>query len=484
MPLNLNVFHQPKPFYMIFSLEFWERFGYAGVSAILALYFVKHLGFHEAEADIVFGSFFALTFGLIAIGGKLGDAYLGTKRLIILGAATLVVGYFILGMSYYYPFLLFHGLGAIAVGVGLFKANPSSLLSHCYKEGDSRIDGAFTMYYMAINLGALTAMFSVPYLASKYNWSIGFYICSFGLVLCLFSFILMRKSVKNIGSKADRQPFNFFRLMVCIIGTIITIFLSAWLLQHILFAQIILYIIGAVVFFIYIRETIKLKGKERTKMWISLCLLCQGFVFFILSAQMPTSLTFFAKNNVHHDLLGIPITPAVFQALNPLWVVVGSPFVAGLYSFLAKRGYSFTLPFKFAVGMMLCASGFLILPLAVKTADEFGIISSHWMIIVYGLQSMGELFISALGLSMIAQFVPKHLGGFLMGAWFLNTAFASIAAGYVASLTAAPVGITDPIKTLPIYSNMFMAIGICTVVVAVIMLLTAPYVNRLITRSS
>jgi len=476
----LNVFHQPKPFYMIFSLELWERFGYYGVQAILAVYFVHQLGYSEAKADIVFGAFAALVYGFIAIGGKVGDSYLGTKRTMVLGAAILIVGYFILGLAEYNRSLFFVGLGVVVAGNSFFKSNPSSLLSRIYEEGDARLDGAFTMYYMSINLGSMFSMFLIPWLAQKYDWSIGFYVCSFGLVLCVFSYTLMKSTVKMVGSKPDLEPIRYGRLFNCVLGAIVCTFISAWLLLHVLIAHLILYTVGATVLIIYLIEMFKLTGIERIKMAVALVLIFESFVFFVLYSQMPTSLNFFAIHNVQHNLLDIPIIPESFQTLNPIWIVFASPILAYIYNHLGGRGRDLSMPFKFAIGMVLCSCAFLVLPLAAKTANNQGIIASYWMILTYGFQSIGELFISGLGLAMVAQYVPKRLVGFLMGMYLMSSCFGSIVAGYVASLTAAPVGVIDPIKTLPVYCHVFLRIGLVTAVIAALMLMTAPFLSKVI----
>ncbi|KDM28697.1 dipeptide and tripeptide permease B [Klebsiella variicola] len=150
-----GLLQQPRPFFMIFFVELWERFGYYGVQGILAVFFVKQLGFSQEQAFITFGAFAALVYGLISIGGYVGDHLLGTKRTLVLGAIVLAIGYFMTGMSLLKPQLIFIALGTIAVGNGLFKANPASLLSKCYPPKDARLDGAFTLFYMSINIGSL-----------------------------------------------------------------------------------------------------------------------------------------------------------------------------------------------------------------------------------------------------------------------------------------------------------------------------------------
>lgn len=156
---NLNIFKQPNAFYLIFSIEFWERFGFYGMQAILTVYMVKIMGMDESASFVLFGAFSALVYGFVAIGGWIGDKVIGTKRAITLGAIVMMVGYVLLGLStadhpLVGPTLIYIAMGFITVGNGLFKANPSSLLAKIYPENDPRLDGAFTMYYMAINLGS------------------------------------------------------------------------------------------------------------------------------------------------------------------------------------------------------------------------------------------------------------------------------------------------------------------------------------------
>ena len=129
--VSLNAFKQPKAFYLIFSIELWERFGFYGLQGIMAVYLVKQLGMSEADSITLFSSFSALVYGLVAIGGWLGDKVLGTKRVIMLGAVVLAIGYALVAWSGHDASIVYMGMAAIAVGNGLFKAHPSSLLSTC-----------------------------------------------------------------------------------------------------------------------------------------------------------------------------------------------------------------------------------------------------------------------------------------------------------------------------------------------------------------
>ncbi|WP_199911627.1 dipeptide/tripeptide permease DtpA [Dongshaea marina] len=474
---SLNVFRQPKAFYMIFSVELWERFGFYGMQAILTLYMVHHLKLPETASFVLFGAFTALVYGGGSIGGWLGDKVLGTKRVILLGATTLGIGYLILAVASNSSFMVYLAMGVIAIGNCLFKANPSSLLSKLYTEDDPRLHGAFTMYYMSINIGAFVSMLITPVLASKFGWNAAFMLSFIGMMAAVLNFILCSGWTKAYGSAADFLPVNKSYLLLTIIGTVIASFIAAWLLQHLDFAHGILTIIAVIAVGIYFKEAFALKGTERAKMLVAFVLMLEAIIFWVLYNQMPMSLNFFAVHNVTRNIFGIAIEPAQFQSLNPFWIMLASPLLAMIYNVLGDK---LPIATKFAIGMVLCSLAFLILPLGAHYANAQGMVSSYWVVLSYGLQSVGELMIAGLGLAMIAQLVPQRLMGFIMGIWMLTTAVASILAGYVAALTAAPKGITDPLQTLPIYSHVFLEIGVSTAVVALLMVMTAPMLTRVI----
>jgi POT family proton-dependent oligopeptide transporter len=474
--VSLNAFKQPKSFYLIFSIELWERFGYYGLQGIMAVYLVKQLGMSEADSITLFSSFSALVYGLVAIGGWLGDKVLGTKRVIMLGTIVLAIGYALVAYSGHDAAIVYMGMATIAVGNGLFKANPSSLLSTCYEKDDPRLDGAFTMYYMSINIGSFFSMLATPWLAAKFGWSIAFSLSFVGMLITLVNFMFCKKWVKNYGSKPDFAPVHYGKLLATIVGVVILVVIATWLLHNQGIARMVLGVVALGIVIIFAKEAIALKGAARRKMIVAFILMVQAIVFFVLYSQMPTSLNFFAIRNVEHAIMGISFQPEQFQALNPFWIMVGSPILAAIYN---KMGDRLPMPHKFAIGMILCSGAFLVLPLGTKFASDAGIVSVNWLILSYALQSIGELMISGLGLAMVAQLVPQRLMGFIMGSWFLTTAGAAIIAGKIANLMAVPENVTDPLVSLNVYGHVFLQIGIVTAVIAALMLLTAPKLNRM-----
>ncbi len=474
--ISLNAFKQPRAFYLIFSIELWERFGYYGLQGIMAVYLVKMLGLSEAASITLFSSFSALVYGFVAIGGWLGDKVLGSKRVIVLGAIVLALGYSFVAYSGHDIFWVYLGMATIAVGSGLFKANPSSLLSTCYEKDDPRLDGAFTMYYMSVNIGSFFSMLATPWLAATYGWSVAFSLSVVGMLITLLNFMFCRKWVKRQGSKPDFEPLQVKKLLMVLVGVIALVCISSWLLHNQTIARLVLAVVSIGIIIIFAKETFAMKGIARRKMIVAFLLMLEAVVFFVLYSQMPTSLNFFAIHNVNHDLLGINFQPEQFQALNPFWIMVASPILAAIYT---KVGDRMPMPHKFAIGMVLCSCAFLVLPWGASLANEHGIVSVNWLVLSYAMQSIGELMISGLGLAMVAQLVPQRLMGFIMGAWFLTTAAAAIIAGYVANLTAAPTDIQDSQASLAIYSHVFLQIGIVTGIIAMLMLLTASKLHRM-----
>ena len=462
-----------KPFWVIWGVELWERFGYYGVQAILALYFVQQLGYSESQSFYVFGSFAAFVYGFNWLGGYIGDYYLGSKRTLALGAIILMLSYAGLALASHKT--VFYALAAVVVGNALFKANPSSLISKMYAKGDPALDGAITMYYMAVNVGSLFSMWLTPIISVKYGWSYAYWFCSFGLLLGLLNYFIFKRILKNIDSKIGHEPMKLGRLLIVIAGSIVAIFLIAQLLPHTALCTGMVYLVSSLALLYFLKIAFSLKGVERKRMLIAFILILQGVIFFVLYNQMPTSLTFFAVHNVNKYFLGLNILPAQYQDLNPLVIVIMSPILAWFY-----KKVKTTHATKFCLGMTLCSSAFIVLYIA-KFSAVNGIISSWWMVATYYFQSVGELLISALGLAMVAELCPAERSGFVMGVWLLTSMLAGPISAWVGALTAPPnINIITPEQSLDIYAHVFLEIGVVTGVISLVMWSIRPILNRYI----
>jgi proton-dependent oligopeptide transporter, POT family len=463
----------PKQFWVLWMIELWERFGYYGMQAILALYFVHELGYTEKESMYLFGTFAAFVYGFIWVGGYIGDHYLGAKRAIIIGAIILAISY--ASMAVATKGAVYFSLAGIVVGNALFKANPSSLISKLYKKGDTALDGAMTLYYMAINIGAFISMAITPIVAANFGWGYAFAICSIGLFLGTASFFMFYRVLDNVYTDAGKNPLKVARLALVIAGSIISVIIIGILLPHTAVCTAIVFVVVVGAFFKFFNIALSLESREKKRMLVAFVLLFQGVVFFVLYNQMPTSLTFFAVHNVNNHLFGLTIPAAEYQVLNPFWIVLMSPVLAWVY--IRSRSTHIT---KFCIGMTLCSLAFLVLWIPQFIATE-GVISPFWMVLTYWLQSTGELLISGLGLAMVAELCPRNISGFVMGIWLITSMLAGPIGAYVGALTQ-PDGVEamTAVQTLHIYGNVFAEIGIATAIITILMWMSRPFLNRVI----
>lgn len=469
---------QPRAFYMIFMLELWERFGYYTVQGIFILYFMRILGFTDVQSYYTFGAFTALLYGLVILGGYLGDQILGTKRTIILGLFVLFAGYSALPLvSSDHIFL---ALGLVCVGNGLFKANPSNLLSKCYKPHDHRLHGGFTLYYMAINIGSTLALILGPAISRSYGYPAAFALSALGLLIGLINYWIQRWVVASVNTAADKRIITFPQWLLIGIAIVFLTWICSILLQQVAITKWILIIVTMLTLLRYGYFMSKESRVMQKSMLVALILMIEGMIFFVLYQQMPSSLNLFAVNNVTSSILNLHFDPQTFQVLNPFWIIIMSPVLAWFYRRQAHNKTDFSIAHKFALGMTLCGFSFFILYFPRFFHDANGMISPLWMVASYFFQSTGELLVSALGVAMVAELVPASIVGFVMGVWFLTSAIAGYLGAYVAAFTALPEHVHSKTESLMIYTSVFGTIGLAVFAISLLMWLCAPLLNKFI----
>lgn len=475
---------QPKSFYLIFFIELWERFGFYGVQALLVLYLVESLGFTDAEADQLFSTFIALAYLLPIIGGAIGDRILGAQRTLLLGAFVLMFGYLLLSIPIFSTNATVLGtLSVIIVGNGLFKANPSSLLSKVYQGTSYNLDSGFTLYYMSINIGSLISMNLTPILNKWYGWHIAFSVCFLGLVIAIVNFLWGKHLFSHLESELNRKKLSVRYFVLGLFFLISSIAICYFLLRFYQVTFFLSLFVMASSFIIYGFLIKRSNPSERNGMLLFIFLFFQSIIFFVLQYQMPTSLTLFALRNVEHAIGTIPIQPGQFQMLNAFWIIFLSPIFARCYQRMQRQGSDLSLPAKFALGLLLCGLAFLSLSLG-SLFDHEGIISGLWLVLFYGLQSAGELLISALGLSVVARYIPQRYIGFVMGLWFLSASLGSMVAGKVAAMASIPsTTVLNPRISLLVYDHLFTQIGTMTIIAAMIMFISFPFLKKLSQRA-
>ncbi len=454
----------PKGLYFLFFTEMWERFSYYGMRAIFILFMTKVLLMKDNEASEIYGSYTGLVYLTPLLGGYLCDKFLGNRRSIIIGGALMALGQFLMflsasagagaGVS-----IMWAGLTAIIIGNGFFKPNISTMVGQLYPKGDRRIDSAFTIFYMGINLGA----FFSPLVCGSMDFKYGFLAACIGMVLSLIFFVIYQKTYliseegKEIGLPV--KPLDMKNMLV-IAGSIGIIFFMLNFKQ--LFKtdlDIIGYFIyGAMVAMPIIILTDKsLTSVERNR--IIVIFILAFFVIFFWGAfeQAGASLTLFADRQTERHIFGWEMPASYFQSVNPLAVICLAPLFSLIWGFLYLRKLEPSSPKKMAIGLALVALGYLVIAIAVKGLGLDGKVSMWWLIALYIIHSMGELCLSPIGLSMVSKLAPLRLSSLMMGTWFLANAAANKFAGTLSALIPPTV---DPASTEPVVYPSFVGFQI------------------------
>ncbi|HXH27864.1 MAG TPA: oligopeptide:H+ symporter [Candidatus Polarisedimenticolia bacterium] len=484
---------QTRSFTTVFLIEMWERFGYYGMQALIVYYMVQRLSFPDERATVVWGAAAALIYVAPAIGGWIGDKILGTRRTMLMGAMILAGGYSLMVVPGQSVWFLFCSLGVIVIGNGLFKANAGNLVRKIYEGDDSKIDSAFTIYYMAVNLGAMISQLLTPWLKDYFNaaynngfgWHVAFGVCAVGLVLGLLNYLVMRHTMEHVGSEPDTRPVEGGKLGAVLLGGAVCVFVSAYILQHEAVARAFVYLAGLAVLGIFAYLISIGRREDRAGLIAALVLTVQTVFYFIFYQQMSTSLNLFALRNVNpaFNLFGMHFwdwSPAQFQAFNPIWIFILSPILAWIYRAAGRRNKDISIAGKFVLGFATVAAGFFIYGSAGHFAAADGRVSSWLMVWGYGAISLGELLVSGLGLAMVARYVPASMGGFMMGAYFVASGVSQYLGGLVASYASVSGEVTtDPVASLPVYTNLFNKLGIAALICTAIAAAVLPLMKRL-----
>ena len=474
---------QTRSFTTVFLVEMWERFGYYGMGALLLLYMVERLGFGDARANLTWGAFTALVYAAPSIGGWIGDKILGSRRTMLIGAVVLSFGYGMLAMPNEDLSFLYASLGVIVVGNGLFKANSANLVRRIYEGDDARIDSAFTIYYMAVNIGSTISILATPWIKDRWGWRAAFAVCCAGMVLGVLNFLLRYRSLSSVGSAPDTKPIVWRRLGAVAAGAVAVGAATTYVLGHKALAVTCVDIGGVAILALFGYMIAKCNRSERAGLIAALILVLQSILFFIFYQQQMTSLTLFALRNVDpaFTLFGTHLfswSAAQFQALNPIWIMLLSPVLASTYMRLAKGRGDIGIAAKFAIGYVAVAIGFVVYALSGRYAVD-GRVSSWFMVWGYGLNSLGELLVSGLGLAMIARYIPARMSGFMMGAYFLATGISQYLGSVVANFAQVPSNDLPAAQSLPLYTKLFAELGWLAAAGAVMSLLLLPLMRKL-----
>jgi len=465
---------QPKALPFLFLTETWERFGFYIVQGLLILYMTQYFGLPDNESYSLLGMFTALVYIAPLAGGYLASRFIGLTPAIIWGGVLLTIGYFLLALPNA-RLLLYPALATIIVGTGLFKPNVSSLLGTQYQLHDPRREAGFTIFYIGINVGALMAGLSSGYIKDHYGWRMSFGLASIGLVIGLATFCY---GLKFITNRETHKPSRLLHKFSFLFATMLAIIGAYALLTFHTFALWLLPCVGVLLLAYLTWLTWQQNAEYKLRLFMLNILILASIVFWMLFLQIFYSANLFVDRLVAKNLFGLTLNTTVFYASEGLFIILLGPFFAWLWQWLSHRQQN-PAPFnKFIFGIFLAGLSFVILACSTYFPDSQGLIHPAWIFATYFTLTIGELFLSPIGLSAVTMLAPTQLVGLMMGVWFVASGYGGIFAGWIAKLSSVPDNITSETDKLLIYHHAFLTYAAFAFVATLLLLLLRLVLKR------
>lgn len=495
-----QILGHPQGLFYLFFAELWERFSFYGMRALLTLYMVNVIFEKLVERDYataaVYASYGSLVYASTVIGGRISDSILGMRNSIFLGGILMSIGHFVLAIENDIAFFL--ALSFIIVGNGFFKPNISTFVGTLYKEGDPKKDSGFTIFYMGINIGGWVAPLLCGWLAAKYGWHYGFGLAGIGMLTGLIFFWSgIKKGVfGDKGLPPENGSINksiagikqgvLVPVLAVLSAPLIAVLLSSYkslggegsMLEGTNIVNLLFYFIGFAVLAYMAYIMISATPDERKKLFAAVLFTFFMTIFWGFHELSGSVITLFASRNV--DLDGI-MTAAQTNSLNSMWIIILAIPISMMWTWLTKSNKNPRTPYKFGLGLLFAGISFYVLAISGASANDNGLVPFSYLLLMYFLISVGELFMSPVGLSKMTDLAPKRIIAFIMGVWFLSSAFAFQVVGFIGKQLAiestdANVGGMD---TLGVYTDGFLLIAQYSLGAGVLVLLASPLIKRL-----
>jgi POT family proton-dependent oligopeptide transporter len=477
----------PKGLFVLFFAEMWERFSYYGMRALLIFYLTQHWLFNDEKASVIYGAYTALVYIAPVLGGYLADKYLGQRKAVLFGAVLLTIGHFLmafegegsLGQNNPMIDIFWAALAFIIVGSGFLKANISVIVGQLYPRTDIRRDGAYTIFYMGINVGAAVGTIIAGYLGQTYGWAYGFGAAGIGMLLGLIVFIvfkplLLGKGESNVPEKLEApfmgMKFEWFLYAVGFAAVAVT----WWLVQNQAVVGTILGVFGLALVAYVIWEAIKIGGDDRDRIFAAMFLIIGSVLFWALFEQAGSSLNLFTDRYV--DRQGV--SASIFQSINPIYIIMLAPLFAGLWTWLAKKGLEPSAPAKFGLGIIQLGAGFLVLVFGANAVGMENMTPVIFVFLIYLLHTTGELCLSPVGLSAMNRLAPAHMASLIMGTWFFASATGNFVAGLIAAATGSEAASGEGASKETVLS-VYSQIGWIAVAVGIGVIVISPIIKKL-----
>lgn len=472
----------PRQLWYLFFSEMWERFCFYGMRGMLTFFMVNQLFMDEKSANLQYGATQAFVYAFTFIGGLFADKILGFRKSLFWGGLLMITGSLILAVDPHQFFFL--GLSFNIIGTGFFKPNISTMVGALYKEGDTRRDAGFSLFYSGINIGALIGGYVCIAIGKSYSWNLAFGFAAIVMVISLLTFVFTQRSLSTIGLSpllhlSGSNKRRYLEAGVYI-GTLLLIPVIMKMVAKTAYTDWFMYIIGPVTLVYLGYEMTKYSRSENKKLIAALVFIVFSILFWAFFEQSGGSLSLFAANNLNNKLLGVTVDPnGVNNAANSLFVIIMAPIIGLIWIRMAAKKIEPNTVVKFGLGFLFLALAFYIFYATRFFANAAGMTSLDFFTLAYFVITLGELCLSPIGLSIMTKLSPKPLWGMMMGMWFLASAYGQYVAGILGAGMASAEPNASLTEKLTAYTEGYRQLAIYALISGLILILIAPLVRKL-----
>ncbi len=461
----------------LFFTEMWERMSYYGMRALLVLFMTaslqeEGLAFTVASATAIYGLYTGAVYFMGLPGGWIADRLIGSQQAVWYGGIIIMCGHIVLAIPSHSTFFI--GLILVVLGTGLLKPNISAMVGGLYADNDARRDSGYTIYYMGINIGSLIGYGVCGWLAPNmgYHWAFG--AAAVGMAIGLLQYRVTRGKLYDVGFEPAAPPSSSIKktgwtgivlFLLTLVGVTAATTMGILVIDPVALAKYVA-IAFTIIFFIYFGGIFffgNLSEAEKKRMGALFLICVASACFWAGFEQAGSSLNLFGRDYTDRMIGAFSIPPAWFQSANSIFIILLSPFFAALWVNLGKRMMDPSYGAKCAIGLIIMATGFIVMFFAAQLAASGLKVAPYWLITTYFLHTVGELCLSPVALSAVSKLSPRRFAGQMMGVFVLTYSIGNVIAGLLAG-NFNP----DRLDTMP---DLYMQISLFSIAIGIVVLL-------------
>ncbi|MFC7371918.1 peptide MFS transporter [Fictibacillus iocasae] len=472
-------FGHPKGLFTLFFTEFWERFSYYGMRAILVYYMYYSvseggLGLSEQTALAIMSIYGSLVYMSGVIGGWLADRVFGTSKALFYGGILIMIGHILLSLPGSVT-MLFVSMVFIVIGTGMLKPNVSSVVGDMYSPEDTRRDAGFSIFYMGINLGAFLSPLIIGKVQADVGFHAGFAIAAVGMLLGLIVFVVTKKKTLGLAGTYVPNPLSAAEKkkvigIVAAVAIVLGVVLGITIPNGMFTLNVFINLVGIfgvtipTIYFVVMYRSKKTTDVERSRLIAYIPLFIASVMFWAIQEQGSTILASYADKRTDLNFAGFDIAPAMFQSLNPLFIIVLAPVFAWMWVKMGNRQPS--VPQKFSLSLLFAGLSFLVILLPAYFGGTDTLVNPLWLVLSYFIVVLGELLLSPVGLSATTKLAPAAFSAQTMSLWFLSSAAAQ-------ALNAQLVRFYTPENEMMYFGS----IGVAAIVLSLLLFMISPKIQ-------